>query len=101
MPEQIWHGVMSKKVCPSCGGHLSMCIGINSSEPPSVGDITFCWHCSEVLEFTEGFGIRVFTKPERHELSADLAFLICRTRFRILSRIVRHSSKLGQEEYSQ
>jgi len=44
------------KNCPICGYSLDAHTRIDDSEPvePTVGDISFCFNCSSLLEFNQG-----------------------------------------------
>lgn len=49
--------------CPACGQTLNGA-GATSSEEraPEVGDITVCFHCVALLQWTDGLGLRALTK---------------------------------------
>lgn len=54
--------------CPTCQANLGGCTAVDGSdEGPTVGDITVCLYCGEILEFTEGLRVKLIeadTIPE-------------------------------------
>lgn len=45
--------------CPTCGYEMDAATAIAGDGRPSVGDISLCINCGEVLEFSEGFRLEV------------------------------------------
>lgn len=45
--------------CPTCGYEMDAATDIAGDARPSVGDISLCVNCGEVLEFCEGLRLEV------------------------------------------
>lgn len=45
--------------CPSCDGILDTCTSTDGEEVPSPGDVTLCFYCGEVLQFTDDMSTQI------------------------------------------
>lgn len=40
-------------VCPWCRGELNACSSVNGDVKPRVGDLSLCFHCGEINQFSK------------------------------------------------
>lgn len=59
--------------CPECNAPNNAATSFEDSErPPAKGDLTFCAHCSSLLEIVDDNEARAITSAEFKELPEDL-----------------------------
>jgi hypothetical protein len=60
--------------CPSCFYVMDSATCVSKGQRdaiPSVGDMTVCMRCGQILTYTETLGLRKLTDDERKELESD------------------------------
>ena len=64
--------LLPESACPACDYKMDACTNLDGQSVPSEGDVSICFNCGAILEFTADLMLEMISEEKWEDLDADL-----------------------------